>query len=469
MATLSMPPPPPPPLAYAQNVGNDDWNELPPAAKWKAYRKNAEKLFVPFLCDTAMHVGSFVFYAHSAKLALGENGSVFLGNLITLKRRQLAELIAKRQVGTESIKLPLVDEIDLSNIMNMPSAAEVFTTVLEFIYDGTLDLTADNVVYVTVAAFLLRIRSLFAACKQWLYEAIEDSRKQDDLVVTVERVLGSVNKLTPTEDTAEIISGITKMFQKAVQSNANKPEQPVKRRLRRASYAQAMRTVHQRHMTTTARVKPRPPGQIVSACEDKWDTTPPTKEKAKADADAIESSKDLTDLFNSAEIIVRENEVGGQNTSRIVRGRRLSYTVPLGARPGDILKVRIPVSKIASPIKNGNPPADCGPPTMTDEPQTDEAADAAVSNTKASEGATPPDVGHEADKMVDAWLYKDSDDVIFGPFDSSLMASWFREKMIPGNLLVRPVGQEDVAFQEIEKLFAGTTPFEQKRNNQSTI
>ena len=142
------------------------------------------------------------------------------------------------------------------------------------------------------------------------------------------------------------------------------------------------------------------------------------------------------DEHSFVEIVVGSNDGPGKNVTRNLRGRRFSYTVPRGARSGDVLRVRIPNAALAIPLENGGSDANGAGNWKADNPR-----DAKV-RTRVSE------------IQVNAWLYKDADGVVFGPFEASLMASWFREDMIPANLLVRPADNEDAVFKEIDVLFA---------------
>lgn len=488
-------PPPSSPLAYAQDAGNDEWNEAAPAASWKAYRMDAAEVFMPFLCDVALHVGGFVFYAHVTKLATGANGSVFLGNIIALKRQQLAEKRAKGEgggsdsgdAGGGNADWPFMVHLDLSNLIHMPAAAKIFSSVLEFAYSGSVDLTDENVAPVLVASFLLRIRPLFAACKRKMYELFLESRGQAAVIASAEHVLSCIKALTPTEDTGELIHAMINMAHKAVKAHARTKSQAIKpptvskqvakkkMTRRRSSYMAAMHTVHQRHINTMARLKPLPPGQGVGAPPAESELfTEQLLEKGGGGGSSFRSSAAVENVFagaggagaagddgasndkqgatdldhkmfdvehSIAEIVVGADETPGKSVTRNLHGRRFSYTVPRGARTGDVLKVQIPKAALASPIKfrsTSNTPHRSDPPMKADDPPAQVQADPAA-------------------KKVDAWLYKDADGVIFGPFEGSLMASWFRETMIPGNLLVRPADQEDMAFQEIDTLFAGRT------------
>ena len=77
------------PLNYAEDCGNEAWNDVTPTAKWKAYAIDAQEVHLPYLCDMAMHVGGFIFYAHTLVVASGAGamsqrsiGAVIFGGLL---------------------------------------------------------------------------------------------------------------------------------------------------------------------------------------------------------------------------------------------------------------------------------------------------------------------------------------------------------------------------------------------------
>ena len=210
----------------------------------------------------------------------------------------------------------------------------------------------------------------------------------------------------------------------------------------------AMRSVHSRHFDTTARVKPLPPGQVTESSAAKVPEENGMKVKSKDEAqvgtnlgetdsvsvDAIsDDGKELDVGCSFAEIVVQNAEMPGKNCVRHLNGRRFSYTIPEGARQGDILRVKIPEVSTASQKETIDTP----------------------SNHRIKSDIAP---GTEA--KTNGWVYKDADETVFGPFDGSLMASWFQGGMIPGNLLVKRFDQEVTEFQQIDVLFAGRPPFE---------
>ena len=413
-------------ITYFQETGNEQWNANTPTLEWKSTEWSPNKLdtsFLPYLCDVVIHLGESMYYCHASKLASGPCGSYYLANVIAMNRAKQSE---------SSVTL-----LDISKLLPAPSATQSFNAILDYMYTGNTEFPRNALASTVVTSYVLRIKSLFEVSKQQLLAALEGKG-----VGSAIEILTDAQKITVTEDTNDLIAAIVSLAKTKINSSgasnsgggATSVKTNRKNFRRRASYKAAMNTVHKKNLGVVARVKPAAPGRLAEGYSEREFVDKGNNENGNETKTKTKETNSKTTQNEIQEHVVGIDHRPGKRIAAVHKGRRFSFTVPQGAEVGDILKVVVPKPKFAQP-KNFAPP----PPN-------------------ALKHTPPPPPKGEKGCFVDprealAYVYKDADNEMFGPFDRAMMKGWFDGSMIPKTLRIRPSQREDLEFVAIEKFF----------------
>jgi hypothetical protein len=415
MATLSD-------FPYAQESGNDQWNDSTPMLEWTVHTADEEEVFLPYLSDCVLQLNNLVYYTHVTIISSGERGSVFLGNVVADNRSK------KENEENDTVM------IDLSGLL--PTAGgetKAFEAVLDYMYTGSTVFPHNYLASIVMMAYVLRIKSLFKVAKQMLVDALKGKDGVGAKGSAVE-VLTGAQRMVANEDTEDLLAAIVCLAKATVNAGGNstnfsgKSQSKTKRR--RASYKAAMNSVHKKAIGVTARVKPVAPGHL--------------NEKSETDTSTSRQESKLTKEGDNAvqEHIVGSAQTPGQRIQSVYKGRRFSFTVPKGALPGDVLKVVVPKPSFAKPQQITPPP----PPPIQEEEEEEEEEE-------------EQEQQKEDPLKALFWVYVDADGMQFGPFARDLMRGWHEGDMIPNKLCVRPADRVDLDFVPIDELFHSVKPF----------
>ena len=405
-------------LPYAQDAGNAQWNLPAPDLAWSTHRADDDEVDLPYLADCVLYAGDAVIYAHVTTIAAGPRGSVFLGNVISMNRHKLTTDQLNDEVSN-------MVALDLSTLLPNTDDLRGFSAVLDYMYTGKVNCPLDLLPTVLVTSFVLRIPALFETVRSSLESMLQGGNSPASSS-TVANILANVRSLSVSEDTAAVVDAVRDAAQavlagdgggagssEGTAASSPTPRAPKKYMRRRSSYRAAMKAVHKKHVAVKARVKAgvKPAASAGKSTE------------AATVAPPVVVQKGI------AKYVVQAGQRPGQRVEKVKNNRRMSFTIPQGAKPGDILNIL--VEGIGS-----SPPPPPPPPPSQDLPDQ----------------ASPPmaDIARAA-----VWVYKDADGKQFGPFDRSLMHGWESSKMIPRSLLVRPAEMKDVDFLTIDTIWPG--------------
>ena len=419
-------------FSYAQNSGNDQWNDATPPLEWTVHRNDEEEVYLPYLSDVVLHLNELSYYCHITVLSSGPRGSVFLGNVVAINRD------SQNTNSTSTMSL------DVSSLLpSTPGATSAFNAVLDYMYTGNTDFPHSNLASIVMTAYVLRIQSLFDVSKEALVNALKGKDGVGAMGSAVE-VLTDAQRIVASDDTAPLLAAIVRLAKETVNAGGSGKKysgtSQSKIRRRRASYKAAMNSVHKKNIGVRARVKPAAPGHL----------------KESTISDGQETKEKSSSVSEVQEHIVGLDHQPGKRIQSVHKGRRFSFTVPNGAQPGDVLKVVVPKPVFAQPLiekkKAPPPPAPAPAPPSSDEEEEVEVEEEVVHMKEKKTEVEDP-----TNAML--WVYVDADGAQFGPFGRELMQGWYEGGMIPAKLCVRPSKREDLEFVAIDELFSNKQPF----------